>query len=140
MLQFNPDRRVSVDEALKHPYFKSLHNPKKEVECKDIFDFAFEKEKMTGESLRDFMWEEILQFRSELKEVVEGLKNKERAIRKQLAAHGGAPPQAQAPAAAAAGGGGGAPAAAAGGAPVAVVTPAVAPPPAAKSPAVPGKA
>jgi len=33
MLQFNPERRISVDEALKHPYFKSLHNPKKEISC-----------------------------------------------------------------------------------------------------------
>jgi len=90
MLQFNPGRRISVDDALRHPYFKSLHNPKKEVECKEQFDFTFEREKMTAESLRDFMWEEIFHFRSDLKDQADALKTKERLIRKQLASHGGA--------------------------------------------------
>jgi len=110
MLQFNPSRRISVDEALKHPYFKSLHNPKKEVECKDQFDFSFEKEKMTPESLRDFMWDEIFQFRPELKDQADALKTKERAVRKQLLAYGAAQAPAQQGAGAAPAPGGGAPA------------------------------
>jgi len=124
MLQFNPSKRISVDEALKHPYFKSLHNPKKEVECKDIFDFSFEKEKMTGESLRDFMWEEICHFRTELKTTLDSVKTKDRALRKHLATYassGGAAAAAAAGAAAPAAGApaAGAPAAAASGAPAA---------------------
>ena len=43
MLIFNPHERITVDEALAHPYFKSLHNPKTENECKVAFDFEFEK-------------------------------------------------------------------------------------------------
>lgn len=63
MLTFSPDRRVSVEEALRHPYFASLHNAKKEPECKAHFDFTFERIEMTKEALQDFMWEEIFQFR-----------------------------------------------------------------------------
>jgi serine/threonine protein kinase len=65
MLAFSPLKRISVDEALKHPYLAGLHNPKKEFECKDRFDFDFEKIEMTKEVLQDFMWEEIYMFRPE---------------------------------------------------------------------------
>ncbi len=51
MLTFNPHRRISVDEALAHPYLKSLHNPKSEAKCSRIFDFEFEKEKFTGSGI-----------------------------------------------------------------------------------------
>lgn len=89
MLQFNPAKRITVDEALAHPYFKSLHNPKKEIECKDQFDFSFEKKlsdksKLNAEVLRDFMWEEIFHFRTELESQAETLKAKEREVRKKL--------------------------------------------------------
>ena len=47
MLTFNPNKRISVEEALAHPYLKSLHNPKSEAKCSRIFDFEFEKEKFT---------------------------------------------------------------------------------------------
>ena len=43
MLVFNPNNRISVDEALAHPYLKQLHNPKDEPECTMEFDFEFEK-------------------------------------------------------------------------------------------------
>jgi len=67
MLVFNPHKRISVDEALKHPYLKGLHNPKAEVSSPKPFDFEFEKVEMTKDVLKEFMWEEILQFRPELK-------------------------------------------------------------------------
>jgi len=67
MLIFNPHKRISIDEALSHPYLKSLHNPKTENECKRIFDFEFEKTANTKENIQQFMWEEICMFRPELK-------------------------------------------------------------------------
>jgi serine/threonine protein kinase len=63
MLQFNPNKRISVDEALAHPYLAGLHNPKKEFDCKTMFDFEFERINMTKEILQDFMLEEIYTFR-----------------------------------------------------------------------------
>jgi serine/threonine protein kinase len=52
MLVFNPHNRITVEEALAHPYFKGLHNPKTEAECKQLFDFEFEKIEMTKEVIQ----------------------------------------------------------------------------------------
>jgi mitogen-activated protein kinase 1/3 len=67
MLIFNPAKRISVDEALAHPYLKSLHNPKTESDCKKQFDFEFEKTANTKENIQQFMWDEIVNFRPEMK-------------------------------------------------------------------------
>jgi len=86
MLQFNPVKRISVDDALKHPWFKALHNPKKDLntgEMKEKFDFEWEKQKITGQVLRDLMWEEVLAFRSHLADKIGKLKEKDRSIREK---------------------------------------------------------
>jgi len=67
MLTFNPNKRISVTEALSHEYFKALHNKDTEPECKDIFDFQFEQVSMNDRNLRDLIWEEIYHFRDDLK-------------------------------------------------------------------------
>jgi serine/threonine protein kinase len=96
MLIFNPHERITVDEALAHPYFKSLHNVKSEGECSRAFDFEFEKMHMTKEVLQEFMWQEIQHYRPELKGKTWVVDKEKRA--KQLAeaeaakaAAGGAP-------------------------------------------------
>jgi len=33
MLTFNPNKRITVLEALKHPYVKEFHNPDDEPSC-----------------------------------------------------------------------------------------------------------
>jgi len=68
MLTFNPHKRISIDEALAHPYLKSLHNPKSEAKCSRIFDFNFEKERFTGGTLREHMFREYKLYRPDLKE------------------------------------------------------------------------
>jgi len=68
MLQFDPNKRISVADALKHPYLKELHDEKLEPDCKDEFDFEWEKAEMTKEQLQEFMWDEILLLRPHLKE------------------------------------------------------------------------
>ena len=69
MLTFNPHKRISIEEALAHPYFsKSLHNPKAEAKCSRSFDFEFEKEKFTRGLLQEYMFKEFKLYRPELKE------------------------------------------------------------------------
>lgn len=34
MLAFNPQKRLSIEQALAHPYFESLHDETVEVRCK----------------------------------------------------------------------------------------------------------
>lgn len=42
MLQFHPDDRISVEEALSHPYLKDFHASMSEANCPSHFDFGFE--------------------------------------------------------------------------------------------------
>jgi len=42
MLAFDPQRRITVDEALQHPYLSIWHDPADEPICADKFDFSFE--------------------------------------------------------------------------------------------------
>lgn len=63
LLSFNPANRLSVDQALKHPYFASLHDPESEDVADATFGFEFEKTKMTKAVLQKFMWDEVRKFR-----------------------------------------------------------------------------
>jgi len=100
MLTFNPHKRISVEDALKHPYLKGLHNPKTEPVCKTPFDFEFEKVEMTKDVLREFIWDEVLHFRPPLKERRDKYLENVKALKLAQAAAG--PGQPAAPAAAAA--------------------------------------
>lgn len=69
MLRFNPKDRISIEDALKHPYLAKQHNPDDEPICENIFDFTFEKElddpnsTEKGEDiLRRLMLEEVRYF------------------------------------------------------------------------------
>jgi len=42
MLEFHPGKRMTVDEALAHPYLASLHSPEDEPDCLKPVDFSFE--------------------------------------------------------------------------------------------------
>ena len=48
MLKFNPDDRISVEEALAHPYLKDFHGQMAEPTCDRLFDFEFEKRASGG--------------------------------------------------------------------------------------------
>jgi mitogen-activated protein kinase 1/3 len=54
LLVFDPDKRLTVEEALKHPYLGELHCEDDEPTCKhmDFTDFYFEYLKLTKEDLR----------------------------------------------------------------------------------------
>jgi serine/threonine protein kinase len=44
MLQFHPDDRITVEDALSHPYLKDFHGHMTEPVARSLFDFDFEKE------------------------------------------------------------------------------------------------
>lgn len=66
MLQFNPSKRISVDEALQHPYFANLHSPEDELECEEVFDFTFEGEVVDKITLKTLMYEQIRKYHPDL--------------------------------------------------------------------------
>jgi serine/threonine protein kinase len=44
MLDLDPNCRISVEEAIKHPYFESLHDPEDEPVFEGEIDFDFESD------------------------------------------------------------------------------------------------
>ena len=62
MLDFNPDRRITVEDALDHPYLTTLHFPDDEplTDPVSLFDFEYERQLLTMRDLKDLMYEEIL--------------------------------------------------------------------------------
>ena len=53
MLVFDPNKRITVNECLEHPFFKSIRDPNKEEEASFNLEFEFEKDNnLTIEKLR----------------------------------------------------------------------------------------
>ena len=44
MLDLNPSRRVTVDDALMHPFLESMHDPEDEPSFEGAIDFSFEED------------------------------------------------------------------------------------------------
>ncbi|GMH92372.1 hypothetical protein TrVE_jg2612 [Triparma verrucosa] len=69
MLIFAPEKRITVDQALAHPYLRELHSQMKEPECGTMFDSEFEKRgyapgvTIPKDDLQDLMFQEMLQLR-----------------------------------------------------------------------------
>lgn len=65
MLQIHPDRRISVQSALEHSFFVTLHNPQDEPVSRSTFDFSFENgpQKLNRPTLRQLIWKEVASFR-----------------------------------------------------------------------------
>ena len=66
MLQFDPKKRITVEQALEHPYLTALHDPMVEPASEPApFEFEFEDEELQEEQLREKVWEEMLSFHGE---------------------------------------------------------------------------
>jgi serine/threonine protein kinase len=61
LLEFDPNDRITVEEALAHPYLKALHFPEDEP-CADPVnrrDFEFERSYLASEEIRALILREI---------------------------------------------------------------------------------
>lgn len=70
ILRWDPDRRISVFDAIKHPYLEVLHCPDDEPtrEPLNIDDFEFDRRKLTVATLRGEIFREALWYHPELLE------------------------------------------------------------------------
>ena len=59
MLQFDPERRISIEEALEHPYVASLHVPEDEPSFGSSIDFSFEEKKVDKETMKTLIYQEV---------------------------------------------------------------------------------
>ncbi|XP_042509953.1 mitogen-activated protein kinase homolog NTF6-like [Macadamia integrifolia] len=62
MLVFDPCKRITVDEALNHPYLSSLHEINEEPICPSPFNFDFEQSNLDEEDIKELIWRESLNF------------------------------------------------------------------------------
>ena len=66
LLTFNPAKRISVEEALEHPYLKPYHDPDDEPTAppipEEFFDFDRKKDELSTEQLKRLIYEEIMKY------------------------------------------------------------------------------
>lgn len=67
ILVFNPYFRISVDEALAHPFFKKVRKSEKEVNSEKEIQIEFEKDNLDKKKLRSLFMEEIEYFKEKKK-------------------------------------------------------------------------
>ena len=67
MLTYDPADRITVKEALEHPYLKALHFPDDEPTTQSVsaYDFDFEKYSLSKEDFKDLIYEEIMLYHSD---------------------------------------------------------------------------
>ena len=68
MLGFNPDKRITIDKSLEHPFLTSLHNPDDEPVANFTFCFEFENEELSRERVQELIWDEIRSYHPSLSE------------------------------------------------------------------------
>jgi len=65
-LTFDPKKRLSVDEALEHPYISCYHDPDDEPIVSsldpDYFDFDDQKDSLDKTQLKELLYEEVISF------------------------------------------------------------------------------
>ncbi|KAF3636866.1 Mitogen-activated protein kinase -like protein NTF4 [Capsicum annuum] len=60
MLTLNPTGRITVEEALAHPYLAKLHDAADEPVCPVPFSFDFEQQGIGEEQIKDMIYQEAL--------------------------------------------------------------------------------
>ena len=67
LLQYDPSKRLSAEDALRHPYFAEIYRPEEEPISKPIqyFDFEFEQYTLDKKILRELILDEIILYHSQ---------------------------------------------------------------------------
>merc|ERR1719437_370674 len=64
--QFNPSKRISAKDALRHPYVVQFHNPDDEFDCDRAIRIPIDDNtKLTVEDYRDRLYNEVLRKKKE---------------------------------------------------------------------------
>jgi serine/threonine protein kinase len=66
MLIFHPNKRITIEKALEHPFLASLHNPQDEPVADFTFSFDFENEELPRERVQELIWEEMRTYHPEI--------------------------------------------------------------------------
>ncbi|PAA57427.1 hypothetical protein BOX15_Mlig016634g3 [Macrostomum lignano] len=63
LLTFNPERRITVEAALSHPYLEQYYDPQDEPVATEPFTFEQELDDLPKEKLREMIWDEAQRLR-----------------------------------------------------------------------------
>ncbi|XP_044483753.1 mitogen-activated protein kinase homolog NTF6-like [Mangifera indica] len=66
MLVFDPAKRITVEEALNHPYLSSLHEINEEPTCPYPFIFDFEQTNLNEEDIKELIFRECMKFNPDM--------------------------------------------------------------------------
>ncbi|KAF1760809.1 hypothetical protein GCK72_009059 [Caenorhabditis remanei] len=58
MLTFDPNKRISIEDALAHPYLQQYYDPSDEPICEHPFTVEMEFDELPKEQLKQLIWEE----------------------------------------------------------------------------------
>lgn len=65
-LVFDPTKRLTAEQALKHPYVKQFHNPDEEIVCDKIIRLPIsDSKKLSLKEYRDALYNDILKKKKE---------------------------------------------------------------------------
>eukprot|EP01022_Parablepharisma_sp_SALTPOND_P031620 TRINITY_DN809_c1_g1_i1.p1 TRINITY_DN809_c1_g1~~TRINITY_DN809_c1_g1_i1.p1 ORF type:complete len:351 (+),score=27.54 TRINITY_DN809_c1_g1_i1:2751-3803(+) len=65
MLQFNPNKRLTVEQALRHPYVAQFHCAEEEISCKKIIEIPLDDHKYSIKDYRERLYADIRKKRKE---------------------------------------------------------------------------
>ncbi|RLV90873.1 Mitogen-activated protein kinase MKC1 [Spathaspora sp. JA1] len=71
MLSLDPSERITVDDALNHPYLEVWHDPRDEPECQVKFDFKSFETVDSIEDMKQLIIEEVKNFRDFVRKPIE---------------------------------------------------------------------
>jgi len=58
LLMFNPDKRITVEEALEHPYVSQFHNTEEEISCNKVIQIPMDR-KLSVAYYRDELYTNV---------------------------------------------------------------------------------
>ena len=71
LLHFNPNKRLTAEEALRHPYVSQFHNPDEEPNCtKKIFIPIDDNQKFSIREYRNKLYSDIHKRKKELRKKI----------------------------------------------------------------------
>eukprot|EP01012_Entosiphon_sulcatum_P002895 TRINITY_DN10737_c0_g1_i1.p1 TRINITY_DN10737_c0_g1~~TRINITY_DN10737_c0_g1_i1.p1 ORF type:complete len:418 (+),score=74.45 TRINITY_DN10737_c0_g1_i1:138-1391(+) len=80
MLQWDPRNRISVDDALAHPYLSELHDPNDEPVASHKFKCAHDGKQLTKYQMKEMIFEQVLLFHPDLEPQLEEIKAQHEAM------------------------------------------------------------
>jgi len=61
-LEFDPNKRLTIEQALKHPFVRQFHNPAEEIVCNKIIHIPIsDAKKLSVKEYRDALYADIYQ-------------------------------------------------------------------------------